>query len=311
MKKFVCAALCVVVVITASNLMAEQKKKPVTSPKGPVNSVDGILFPKGQIGFIYKMVTFNKDGLYDGASELTPKPDAPSEKEIWVHNFIVRYGLVENVEVKMRVPFKDLDLTRQDPVTKPEFSNSGLGDVTVWGRYQILSQKRKDPVFWWAGVGLNIPTGETDAKTNGKLDPMTMQVGDGSWDPVIDTGISKKIDKLKLSAFASYTFSTEGDNDYRWGDTFQFDLSAVYCLNNYIALDLELNNYWKDENENNDIDVNNTGGFQTYLTPGVHFMLPGTKHHLDFGVPITIYRDLNGPQPSEDYRIIVKAVLVF
>ena len=29
----------------------------------------------------------------------------------------------------------------------------------------------------------------------------------------------------------------------------------MYCLNKYIALDLELNSYWKDENENNDIEV--------------------------------------------------------
>jgi len=59
--------------------MAEEKKKPVISPKGPVNSVDGILFPKGQVCLTYKMVAFNKDELYDGNSDLTPKPDAPIE----------------------------------------------------------------------------------------------------------------------------------------------------------------------------------------------------------------------------------------
>jgi len=98
---------------------------------------------------------------------------------------------------------------------------------------------------------------------------MTMQVGDGSWDPIIDMAITKKKGHLKLNAYTSYTFSNEGDNDYRWGDTFQIDLSSVYCLNKYIALDLELNNVWKDKNENNGNDVYNTGGFQMYLTPGV------------------------------------------
>ena len=235
----------------------------------------------------------------------------PKEKEIFVNNFIARYGLIDNLELKIKIPFKDMAMERQEPVTKPEFDNSGLGDTTIWGRYQILSQKKKDPVFWWAGAGLNIPTGKTDAERNGKTDPMTMQVGDGSWDPIIDMAVTKKIGHWKLNGYTSYTFSNEGDNDYRWGDTFQFDLSTVYCLNKYIALDLELNNVWKDKDEMDGNEIGNTGGFQMYLTPGIHLMWPGTKHHIALGVPITVYRDLNGPQLSEDYRVILKAAFVF
>lgn len=311
MKKVLGIVLAGFIGCNAGGAVAEEKKKKVISPKTPVNSVDGVLYPQGRIGVIYKAVFLNKDGLYDGSSDLSPAPNAPKEKEIAVHNFIARYGLIDNVEVKVKVPYKDMSIEREAPATKPEFDNAGLGDSTLWARYQILSQKRKDPVFFWAGLGLNIPTGETDAKTNGKLDPMLMQVGDGSWDPIVDLGLTKKIGKLKLNAYASYTFSTEGDNDYRWGDTFQFDLSTVYCLNEYIALDLELNNVWKDKNEQNGVDADNTGGFQAYITPGVHLMWPGTKHHLALGIPITIYRDLNGPQLSEDYRVVLKAAFVF
>lgn len=202
-------------------------------------------------------------------------------------------------------------MVRQKPVTRPEYVNSGLGDFTIWTKYQILSQKRKDSVFWLAGVGLNVPTGDTDATTNGKLDPMAMQVGDGSRDPIIDTAITKKIGHLKLNAFAMHTFSAEGDNDFRWGDTFNFDLSAVYCLSPFVSLDLELNTVWKERNEQDGKEVANSGGTQSYITPAIHFMMPGTKHHFDIGFPITIYRNLNGPQLSEDYRIIVKLALVF
>jgi len=43
----------------------------------------------------------------------------------------------------------------------------------------------------------------------------------------------------------------------------------VYCFNEYLAIDLELNNIWKEKDE------------------------------------------LNGPQLSEDYRVILKAAFVF
>jgi len=59
-------------------------------------------------------------------------------------------------------------MERQEPVSKPEFENSGIGDTTIWGRYQIMSQKKKDPVFWWVGAGLNIPTGKTDVRQMAK-----------------------------------------------------------------------------------------------------------------------------------------------
>jgi hypothetical protein len=312
MKKLLSVALAAVMCVAAGNAMAEEKKKKTLAPKSPVNSVDGVLYPQGQIGVILKSVFMNKDGLYDGDSEInTLAPNTPKEKEIAVYNLIARYGVIDNFELKVKIPYKDWSIEREEPVTKPEFDNSGLSDSTVWARYQILSQKRKDPLFLWAGLGLNIPTGKTDDKTNGKLDPMTMQVGDGSWDPIVDFGITKKIGGLKLNAYASYTFSQEGDNDYRWGDTFQFDLSSVYCLNEWVALDMELNSVWKDKNEQNGTAVDTTGGFQMYLTPGVHLMFPGTKHHLALGVPITVYRDLNGPQLSEDYRVVLKAAFVF
>ncbi|MCB2174018.1 transporter [bacterium] len=309
-KQLYVTVLSIALGLTAAGVQAEENK-PVLSPKSPVNSVDGVLYPKGQVGIIFKSVLMNKDATYDGNSDISPKSNAPKEKEISVYNLIGRYGLFENVEVKFKIPYKEMSIEREAPVSSPEFDNSGLADSTVWLRYQILSQKRKDPVFLWAGAGLNIPTGETDAKTNGKLDPMTMQIGDGSWDPIVDIGVTKKVGNAKFNAYASYTFSTEGDNDYRWGNTFQFDLSTVYAFNEYLAIDLELNNVWKEKDEVNGQSVGTTGGFQSYITPGVHVMWPGTKHHLALGVPITIYRDLNGPQLSEDYRVILKAAFVF
>jgi len=311
MKKILAVLLCGTLFLVAGESIAVEKKKKQYGPKSPVNSVDGVLLPQGKLALIYKQVYMNKDGLYDGDDELDPSPNGPKEKEIFVGNIITRYGVFNNVELKLKVPYKNLSLEREAPATKPEFENSGIGDTTLWARYQILSQRKKDPFFFWAGVGLNMPTGDSEEKTSGKLDPMTMQVGDGSWDPIVELGFTKKIGMLKLNSYLSYTFSTEGDNDYTWGDTFQFDFSAVYCVNEFLSFDLELNNVWKEENEERDAVLYNTGGFQTYITPGVHLMWPGKKHYLAVGVPITVYRDLNGPQLSEDYRIVAKLALVF
>jgi outer membrane putative beta-barrel porin/alpha-amylase len=294
--------LMISLLLMVSTAYAEGPKAP--KPKTPVNSVDGILFPKGQVGIILKNVSMSKDGLYKGDEEL-PNTKA---KDITKTVLAVRYGLIDNVELKLKVPyFTDYDLARPP---KASIGNDGFGDVMLHGRYQFLSPKRGDDVFLFGGIGLKMPTGETGSQTNGTLDPPTMQVGSGSWDPILDLGITKAMGSLKLNGFVSYTMTTEGDNDYQWGDQLLTDVSAVYALNKHFDFELEINGIWKDQNENKGVEVGNTGGDQIYLTPGVHFKFM-KKSHLAIGVPITIYRDLHGPQLSEDYRVVAKLAFVF
>jgi len=282
---------------------AEQPKAKIPGCKTPVNSVDGILYPKGKVGIIFKHVSLDKDTLYDGDDKVA----STKEKEIRKTVLAIRYGLIDNLELKLKVPYVDLDLTRS-PSTPIE--NSGLGDIILHTRYQFLSQKRGDKFFMFGGLGIKMPTGETDATTNGIQDPSTMLTGSGSWDPSIDMGITKALGKFKLNSYLSYTFTTEGDNDYEWGDTLLADVSAVYDFNKYLDFELELNSIWKEKDQKNGLDQNNTGGNQIYITPGIHFKFL-KKSHFALGVPITIHRDLHGRQLSDDYRIVAKLAFVF
>lgn len=307
--------LAIVFILTCSVVVcAADSSKPKFGPKGPVNSVDGILYPSGQVGVIFKTVFFDKDTRYDGGDKVSIPANNPNSKEMWVNNLVLRYGLMKNLELRGKFTYKDMSLGRQTPANpnSPDYSNSGMGDSVVRLRYQLLSQKAKDSVSLWAGVGLNVPTGDSDTRTNGKLNPMSWQLGDDSWDPIIDGAITKQINKLKLNAYASYTFNQEGDRDWKWGDVLQLDVSSVYALNPWIGLEAELNYVHTGKAENNGVKVNSIGGSQLYFTPGIHFMCPGKKHHIALGVPITIYRDLNGStQLSEDYRVVLKAAFAF
>ena len=53
-----------------------------------------------------------------------------------------------------------------------------------------------------------------------------------------------------------------------------------------------------------------TCGHTVFVSPGIHFKFR-TGMHLDFCVPIAAYRDLNGTQLGEDYRIVTKLASKF
>lgn len=303
---------------------AAQKDKPAKGPQpvGAVNSGNGGVYEKGNYGIILKYINFTQDQLYDGNDELDfirpQKGQKPGKKcyERTTEKFqlTLRAGISENLDARLIIPYLDKELKRQSFNNDFTDSNSGIGDIKLISRYRIWSQKKKDPFNLAFGLGVKMPTGKTDEEDDsGVCLPAYLQAGSGSWDPIFELGAHKIIGRHWISTYFRYKMAGKGelgDRDFEKPDIFKYNVAYAYALSNLFDLELELNGEVRGKAELDGKKNDNTGGHIIYLTPGIHFKFYKGMH-CDVGIPIPVYRDLNDPQLSEDYRIITKLAIKF
>ncbi len=286
-------------------------------PVGVVNSSNGGVYKKGDFGVIFKFITFDMDELYDGSDSIDmtrPKMGkAISGKKVNMANLTLRYGIMDKLDARIIVPYVDKELDRMSAKKDFTDSNSGIGDVKLISRYSIFSQKRKDPFNMAIGLGVKFPTGSTDEKDSSGKTPGFIQTGSGSWDPIMEVGAHKVMGRQWFSTYFMYQLTTEGElgkMDFEKGDLFKYNFGYGYALAKLFDLQLELNGNVRGKAEKNGMEVKNSGGHVLYITPGFHIKF-NKKMHLDAGVALPVYRDLNGKQVSEDYRLVTKFAYKF
>ncbi len=176
-----------------------------------------------------------------------------------------------------------------------------------------MSQKNSDPFNLAIGLGLQMPTGDTDEKDGSGKTPGYLQPGGGAWNPIAEIGAHRVVGPHWFGSHLLYKYTNEGElgkKDFERPDLFRYNLSYGYALSNTFDLQLELNGEVKSKAEREGVKQKNSGGHTLFLSPGVHFKIRKGMH---FGlcVPMTVYRDLNGEQLSEDYRVVAKFAVKF
>jgi hypothetical protein len=142
----------------------------------------------------------------------------------------VNYGLTNNFTLEVLVPHKRLEHTHTVELGNDnggagdyeKFSNAGLGDIRLNGKYAYLPSLRSLMVF---GLGVDLPTGDSHATSNvdpTKLQEPTLQLGRRSWGIVPSIYQSYEIIPHVLDQFASasYQHAFTGPNSYRFGDVY-------------------------------------------------------------------------------------------
>lgn len=294
-------------------------------PVGQINMTNGGVYAKGKFGIILKTRYFKKDDIYSGSdsiSDYTGKPSGTGarEQERFVTHLTMRYGMLDSMDVRLMLPYWQKDMTRgmmkSGTLTNVDSSNNGFGDMVLMGRYRIMSQKKSGLFNLALGGGLKMPTGDSDENDDAKSDDscfgIGFQCGTGSWSPKFEIAANRMIRNWRIDATIMATFPTEGDQDYECGNCLQYNLGSSVAVNDWFDLQLEYNGIWKDKNDDNGETVESSGGHWGYITPGVHFKFKQQPNvHLDFGVPILVFRDLNGEQLSEDYQLVAKLAVKF
>jgi len=230
------------------------------------------------------------------------------ELTVWSAPTVFVYGATEKLALFGVFPYlgKSLDITT--PSGRLTRGDSGLGDFKFLARY-ILGQ--------WDGpgetlrigpfVGLEVPTGEDDeADSLGRL-PQPLQLGSGSWDPIVGTALSWQSLDWEFDTSVSYKFNTQA-NGFEFGDQARFDASFQYRLwprtlgegvPGYLNGVVESNLLWQDHNEAAGLRDHNSGGLTWYLAAGLQYV---TKRLVvETAVQLPVVQNLNGSALENDF----------
>jgi hypothetical protein len=140
----------------------------------------------------------------------------------------VNYGLTDRLTVELTLPYRKLKHTHIIEVGEENggvgnfesFTDNGLGDIRLTGKYSILPTLRSLLVL---GLGVDLPTGDSHARNSeGQLQEPTLQMGRRSWGIVASVHQSYELIPHLLNQFASvsYRHTFTGANSYRFGDEY-------------------------------------------------------------------------------------------
>ena len=312
MRKIVCSVITVLLMLMATGYStnAEEMKK-TKMDKKPHPPVIGMGAGIDNVKIRFSHFYMNKSAFIDGNDSVIN----PTQKESTINKALIRifYGLTDNLMLVSFIPYFDKKLELIDKRGKAiEKKSNGIGDIDIRAKYRFLKQSPGGPWLSMAMAGgIKFPTGEDDEKQGNVLLPPPLQSGSGSTDYILALFATKKFSKnLFLHSNAVYQICTKGANDYEFGDKLIYNLSMVRPLNANFDLTAEINGTHFDMNKAKGIKINTTGGDEIYLAPGIKYN-PISTLNLELALPISIWRDLNGPQNAADWKIVAGVYYYF
>ncbi len=219
-----------------------------------------------------------------------------------------------------------------------EMKSEGLADTMLMGKFLLFADdplipKRESSLLF----GLSVPTGSIDehntthplAMRQRELLPYSMQLGSGTFDPVIGLLYQGSRSPLWWGANATYIARLyDNKRHYRLGDEFHLDLYTMYQFRYDTLLQFQLNGEYKGKIRGEmDEAVTGASGRTTQGDPASPYMTPlwntgsygGTQvfatlglqwqpvplQIVEFSLGLPLYRNLNGPQLEQDYRLML------
>ena len=254
-----------IILIVVYNIGTSWAHDPVFSP-GP-----HVLFKKGME--IHTIVNTDKQG----------------DSRINQQTLAIKYGITGDWVVGLELPNKQINNNIA--------SNSGIADVVLSTKYRFF---RKD------GLGKQ-HSAAMFARI--KLDTSNSIAATNSTDALL--GLTYGYESLKWYRWASvrYRFNQNLQNLKR-GNRLFVDIAGGYRakVNDYRKPDtvvlLELNGELMSQNQFNGTELNNSGGNQWFISPGVMWTL--RNFAIKAGVQVPIVSNLNGNQQDTDYRAFVE-----
>jgi hypothetical protein len=139
---------------------------------------------------------------------------------------IVRYGLLDDLEADLRVPFVYAEQEVDFGSSRAREEDAGLGDVAGSLRYQIWRERPGSP-----DVVLSL-----DGKSRTGEEPL---LGTGHWNVGGSIALVKTFDPVVLFGRVGYTLTLErGERDP--GDEVLYQLGVGYSLNDRVSLSTQL-----------------------------------------------------------------------
>lgn len=182
-------------------------------------------------------------------------------------------------------------------------TSEGFGDLNVMASYRTFQSERAG--FSLVG-GVKLPTGETDQiDSTGALFEPELQPASGSWDFLMGGIFEHRWDRVILKGNATYSFKTEGEQDYTFGDLFSTSLFADYVWNPdnpnvVVKTGMDINYQYTRKDEDAGVTVDDSGGHTIFVGPTM--TLEGLRGMSVFGTFLyPVLQDPNGVHQKLDF----------
>lgn len=243
---------------------------------------------------------------------------AGSDLEVDVVPLVVVWGATPKLTLFGITPLLDKELTIDTAAGRMSRGDSGLGDLTLLARYTLWQRDSRGATFRVAPfLGVEVPTGRDDAEDSlGRLPP-PLQLGSGSWDPVLGIVVTRQTLGWQVDSSLSYQDNTEA-NDFEIGDVARFDLSYQHRvrprelgagLPSFVYAVLESNVVWQDRHRAAGQDVADSGGTSWHLAPGIQCVRK--RLILEAAVQLPVIQNLHGNARESDWIGTLSARLNF
>lgn len=223
---------------------------------------------------------------------------------------VLGYGVTSKLAVFGVLPYRDneLKLTMGDQRITRE--TSGIGDVTLFGRFTVLQRDRLGRTFRVAPfAGFKAPTGDGDDRDALGTLPASVQLGSDSWDVFGGIVMTYQTLDYQIDSQVSYRVNNEANN-FEAGDIARLDGSLQYRLwprtlsggvPGFLYGVIEANLVSQDKNHVGSSDDPNSGGTRMFLTPGIQYV---TKRWIvEAAVQLPAIQNLNGTALENDYIV--------
>lgn len=221
---------------------------------------------------------------------------------------VLGYGVSGKLAVFAALPYHNKQLKLSLAGQRVKRSASGFGDLTVFGRYTVLQRDQRGKNFRIATfAGIKAPTGDDGKRDSLGVLPASVQVGTGSWDPLVGIVSTYQTLNYQLDGQISYQKNNRANN-IEAGDVVRLDGSIQYRLwpqtlgggiPSFLYGVIETNLIHQQKNQFNGQSNPDSGGTRLFLTPGIQYV---TRRWIaETAVQIPVLQNLNGDALENDF----------
>lgn len=225
------------------------------------------------------------------------------KRDVLINTHTVRYGLADNLQGEMRIPFRaEYDrITASDNSYNNSRSSSGLGDVEFGLSRQVAWEHGMVPDMLWA-VNLKTPTGRPPYNND-------IATGTGHWGLRNSLIAVHSSDPAVLFGNLSYTYNFErtGINDYgdvKPGDSIGWGVGTAIALSYQTAITFGFDQSITFKMERNGEEVVDSFVNSANFKTGLNYALD-EKHSIDFSLGIGLTND------SPDFTVDLRFPILF
>jgi hypothetical protein len=209
------------------------------------------------------------------------------------------YNLLDELSFAIEAPFQFRRIVATTTEGADSERSSGFGDTelsAVWMR----NISNSDGQFYTGGLSLAIkmPTGNNNIRQAGNRLDEHLQAGTGAYDWQAGAAISRMTCSSRYFSSLYYRHNGASKFAYHYGNAALYNVGGQWPLTDRISVSTQVNGRYAARDLNHNLIEENTGGWVTYLTPGVKLNLTETAA-VSVAIQIPVFQQLYGVQTEK------------